>query len=337
MKRLAAWIAAHPVRAYFVLAFMFAWPLFILMFAVFPNSMAVQASLGTLAVYAPAIASMVVAGAEDPIRVSISRSRQCIAFLTTWALAWVTLALFASRVRGAPLRVSLALFSACPALLPAFIVAKAFSRVRGIQTHFRSLIFARGNIGWYLFALLAFPAVQVAGTLLTRTFGADASTRSDLTIAVAPDTAVLLFLQGFFFAGGINEESGWRGFALPRLQRRYPPLIAALIVWVFWALWHLPFDLNSGDTLASIVINRALFNLMWSVLFMWVFNRTKASLLAPALFHPAMNTSGTMLPRTDAATALFAVVVGCAIVSDRMWLKLPSTHPAVAMKRDRTA
>ena len=43
----------------------------------------------------------------------------------------------------------------------------------------------------------------------------------------------LTFLHGFFYAGGINEESGWRGFALPRLQKNYCPLIASAIVWFF--------------------------------------------------------------------------------------------------------
>jgi len=53
----------------------------------------------------------------------------------------------------------------------------------------------------------------------------------------------------------------------------------------------------------------------------WVFNSTKESVLAPALFHPAMDASGEMLPRTDAATVLFALLVVCAIVSDKMWAR----------------
>ena len=36
------------------------------------------------------------------------------------------------------------------------------------------------------------------------------------------------------------EEIGWRGFALPRLERRFPPFVASLIVAGIWALWHLP-------------------------------------------------------------------------------------------------
>jgi membrane protease YdiL (CAAX protease family) len=40
---------------------------------------------------------------------------------------------------------------------------------------------------------------------------------------------------------GFGEETGWRGFALPQLQRRYSPLIASLIVLPMWALWHAPY------------------------------------------------------------------------------------------------
>ena len=31
-----------------------------------------------------------------------------------------------------------------------------------------------------------------------------------------------------------------RGFALPRLQIRYAPVVATLILGLGWALWHLP-------------------------------------------------------------------------------------------------
>src|SRR5580658_4304094 len=40
--------------------------------------------------------------------------------------------------------------------------------------------------------------------------------------------------------GPVNEEPGWRGFALPRLQERYGPVRATLILTPLWAGWHLP-------------------------------------------------------------------------------------------------
>ena len=61
----------------------------------------------------------------------------------------------------------------------------------------------------------------------------------------------------------------------------------------------------------------------------WLYNRTNGSILAPALFHPAMNTFGDNLPPTPIATWLFVALAVFAIVYDRMWKKLPPDHPAV--------
>ena len=46
---------------------------------------------------------------------------------------------------------------------------------------------------------------------------------------------------------GLGEETGWRGFALPRLQRGHSALSATLILWALWALWHLPLFFYSYD------------------------------------------------------------------------------------------
>ncbi|HEY6371369.1 MAG TPA: type II CAAX endopeptidase family protein [Candidatus Sulfotelmatobacter sp.] len=43
-----------------------------------------------------------------------------------------------------------------------------------------------------------------------------------------------------FIGGPVNEEPGWRGFALPRLQERYGLVRATLILAPLWAGWHLP-------------------------------------------------------------------------------------------------
>jgi membrane protease YdiL (CAAX protease family) len=129
--------------------------------------------------------------------------------------------------------------------------------------------------------------------------------------------------------GGINEESGWRGFALPRLQSRYPVVVAALIVGFFWALWHLPIDISTGVPLAWMLENRLLWNLVFAILMSWLYNRTNGSVLAPAIFHAAMNAFGNQFSITTAGNVMFIALVVFVIVYDKMWKKLPSDHPAV--------
>jgi uncharacterized protein len=50
-----------------------------------------------------------------------------------------------------------------------------------------------------------------------------------------------LFIGTFIDDGGTPEEPGWRGFAMPLLQERLrTPLVAAVVLALFWASWHLP-------------------------------------------------------------------------------------------------
>lgn len=56
-----------------------------------------------------------------------------------------------------------------------------------------------------------------------------------------------ILLAAFFDLGGVLEESGWRGFAQPEMERYgWTPLKAALFIGVIWGLWHVPRDVVGG-------------------------------------------------------------------------------------------
>src|SRR5882724_9132017 len=97
---------------------------------------------------------------------------------------------------------------------------------------------------------------------------------------------ILLFI-------GLGEEPGWRGFALPRLQKKHSPLVASLILAPIWALWHLPL---MGNEFPVAIIPAFLISLLGGTFALtWVFNGTKGSVLLPMLLHATINTVGAGL------------------------------------------
>jgi membrane protease YdiL (CAAX protease family) len=216
------------------------------------------------------------------------------------------------------------------ALCPAWVLSSAYARTPGIRKQFSTLLKPRGPAIWYCVVFLIFPGIPLLAMGITRLFGGQAEFYlADLGFKDAAIFLLLEFLRGFLMTGGINEESGWRGFALPHLQARYPVIVAAGIVWFFWASWHLPYDIGRGDKIAWILENRLVWNLIVSILMAWLYNRTNGSILAPALFHPAMNTFGNQFSVNIASRILIIGLALFAIVYDRMWKTLPPDHPAV--------
>ena len=121
--------------------------------------------------------------------------------------------------------------------------------------------------------------------------------------------ALLLFgLAWGLIGGGLLEELGWTGFAVPRLRLRYGALETGLLVGLLWGAWHFLIAFWASRAMAgeqSLALFVAGFLAFYAVtlpayrvLMVWVYDRT-ASLLAAMLMHAVLSASTLILPTSD--------------------------------------
>lgn len=98
--------------------------------------------------------------------------------------------------------------------------------------------------------------------------------------------------------GPLWEEGGWRGFALPHLQKHYGSLAASIVIGVMWAFWHIPGYL--GGWMEANFLALLIYCIGFSIIATWIFNHTRASILLMILLHSSSNAAisvgATILP-----------------------------------------
>jgi len=179
--------------------------------------------------------------------------------------------------------------------LAAVVLVVIEGRKGGLRELLSRALIWRVGIQWWAIALFFIIVPSVASLYLYHLLGGPAVDWSGLKplYTVVPD---FIFLT---IAAGIGEEFGWRGFLLPRLQTRYNALVSGLIVGVAWATWHIPMFFIEGTSqyeqgmqsgLLLAILGYSAFVIANSVLFTWLFNNTRGSVLLAAVFHGASNT-----------------------------------------------
>jgi membrane protease YdiL (CAAX protease family) len=126
-------------------------------------------------------------------------------------------------------------------------------------------------------------------------------------------------IGGGFLGPGLFEEIGWRGFALPHLQRRYSALVSSVIIGLVWAFWHFPNFPTFTPTKLAVFVPMGV---VLSVIYTWVYNSTGGSLFAVVVLHGATIATGNLYARGDAAgpdpsgvmTGLLLVVIAAGLV-----------------------
>jgi uncharacterized protein len=114
---------------------------------------------------------------------------------------------------------------------------------------------------------------------------------------------LLLIIPWMLFEVITNgEEMGWRGYVLPRLQDKHSALLSSLIIGVIWSIWHLLKFLGTGTSGGRSFAWFTIFCLAAAVLYTWLYNNTRGSLLLVTVFHATQNTGGIFLPVSFAVT-----------------------------------
>ena len=238
-------------------------------------------------------------------------------FMLAYALSWmveIPLALRAQGVLQVEIPISLHYLAAYGPMLSALIVTGVTGGIGGLRELWERMTRWKVNPGWWLVAVapLGLYLVAAAALWLTQREAIDLAAMGQVDFLPAIGLAALpLWILTF----GIGEETGWRGFALPRLQESRSALRATVILWAFWALWHLPLFFYSYEV--SILPGFLIGLLAGAIVFTWLYNSTEGSILLVALWHGAFNfTTACVTCKTSLSAAVISslVMVWAAIV-----------------------
>ncbi|MEO8827717.1 CPBP family intramembrane glutamic endopeptidase [Lapillicoccus sp.] len=198
-------------------------------------------------------------------------------------------------------------------LLAAFAVTALTDGWAGVRDLAARVLRWRVPARWWLFAVgtplallgLAFGVLAIGpGMPELAAFGRAAG---------LPEWGVL-FVWVAFVVGGIGEEAGWRGYALPVLRRRHGVLKSSLLLVPFWAGWHLPlfFLVKSYRDLGLVGVPGFLIALACgSIILAWLYESAVSSVLIAAVWHATYNLTSA----TDGAHGTVAAVVSTGVMA----------------------
>jgi membrane protease YdiL (CAAX protease family) len=239
-------------------------------------------------------------------------------FILAYALSWWAWILYAAGLSPNPI-------ASFGPFLAAIVVLALTEGKRGVLGLFRRMIRWRVAPGWYAVALLLPAVLAAAAAGLNVLLGAQPPSAAQVSAwpGILSTFAIVLLIPGI---GGAWEEPGWRGYAVPRLQRGRSALLASLILAVLIAGWHLPLMVTGQIYYSDIVLILAAV-----IVFNWVFNSTNGSVLIIMLMHAANNAvSGSffspMFSGSDSIHQSWLLAVVWAVVAALVIVIAGPTH-----------
>jgi len=330
-------VSRHPLLAFVVLAYAISWVSWLLTYRI---DLGAVNGFGIIGAAGPALAAMIVSALLRPEPSGVLAGSRWWLFGIVGILAlavmafrrlWIAAGLVAvaGRVAGPvayPTLTALLVDVLAAAVVACFLSGVHSSR-QGVRDLVHSLNLRQSRVRWYWFVMAVglYPVVIALGNAIAAGLGLPepASKAAGLWYWLALD-ALIMFLLTLFGGGGL-EEPGWRGFALPLLQKHLSPLRSSLILAVIWSFWHWPlfwFGSSGGGPLGVLLFMVGVAPV--AILFTAVFNRSGGSLPIVILLHTSINITPIFVPASTVASGLWMLLI--LGVAFWMWHRPSGTH-----------
>lgn len=174
------------------------------------------------------------------------------------------------------------------------IVTALFKGKSGLKNLLARTTKYKLEIKWYLLVIIVPLLLSVISLLLGYVLSGFQPIEFNFLVPVSLFIPFLLYMIIFT---GLQEELGWRGYALPELQKKYSAEKSSWILGIAWGLWHIPANLAapflSGQLSVPIVVVTLLALTIgivgWTIVNTWFYNNTESVFLI-ILLHGITNT-----------------------------------------------
>lgn len=217
-------------------------------------------------------------------------------FILAYAVSWsfeIPIALSVQGIIPAKIPMWIHYFASFGPMTAALVMTSVIEGREGIRNLMSRIFKWRVDIRYYAFAILAPMGLFTFAYLLNRVV---TGKWSDLALLGFPDYLPYITPLGtlglWLLTYSFGEETGWRGFALPHLQKTRPATTATLILALAWACWHLPafFYRDTYIELGIIGFPMFAFSILFAAMvFTWLYNSTGGSVLLVIIFHAVFN------------------------------------------------